>query len=146
MISLEMAEFKNGRMIFARLSEDENLLEAILHVAKNRQISSGIFLLIGSLKKAKVGFFRGGRYETISIDEPLEIVSCMGNISLKESEPFVHAHIAVSNEKGEVFGGHVMPGCVVAATGELVLLEALNGKLRRKLDTKTGLYVWSLSE
>lgn len=143
---METAESEIGRVIFARLSEDEDILEAILHVAKTNHISAGVFLLIGTLKKAKVGFFRGGKYETIGKDEPLEIVSCTGNISIKENEPFVHAQIAVSNEKGEVFGGHAMPGCVVSFTGELVLFEALNGKLRRKLDAKTMSYLWSLSE
>ncbi len=78
--------------------------------------------------------------------EPLEIVSCMGNISIKENEPFVHAHIAVSNRKGEVFGGHILPGCIIAATGEHFLIEAVDVELQRKPDEKTQLYLWSVGK
>jgi len=142
----EMGKFKAGKLVFARLNEDEDVSEAVLQVAKRNNVSTGLFFLIGTLKRASLGFYRDGKYETRSIDEPLEIVSCMGNVSVRENEPFVHAHVAVSNEKGEVFGGHLMSGCVVAATVELVLIEAVNGKLRRKFDVKTQLHLWSLSE
>ena len=142
----EIVKSETGKMIFARLNEDEDLLEALLHVAKGNNISAGFFLLVGTLKKAKVGFFRKGKYETIRIDEPLEIVSCMGNVSVKENKLFVHAHIYVSNEKGEVMGGHLMSGCTIAAAGELALIEAVNVKLFRKLDEKTQLFLWSIEK
>lgn len=67
-----------------------------------------------------------------------------GNISIIENKPPVHAHIAVSNRRGEVFGGHVLPGCIIAATGELVLIEAVDVELQRKLDEKTQLCLWSV--
>jgi len=141
---MKSLESKLGRVIFARLFENEDLLEAISNTAKQRGIKAGFFVLIGTLKEAKLGFYRQGEYEPIQIDEPVEIVSCMGNISLKEEkELVVHAHISVSDEKGQVSGGHVLPGCIVAATAELVLAEAVDVKLRRKFDEKTKLYLWS---
>jgi len=70
----------------------------------------------------------------------------MGNVSVKENKPFVHAHISVSNEKGEVMGGHLMPGCTIAAAGELVLIEAANTRLLRKLNEKTQLFSWSIEK
>ena len=141
---METLESKLGRVIFARLFENEDLLEAISNAAKQRGINAGFFILIGTLKKAILGFYRQGKYEPIQIDEPLEIVSCMGNISLKEEkELVVHAHISVSNEKGQVLGGHVLSGCIVAATAELILIEAVGVKLQKKFDEKTKLYLWS---
>jgi len=135
---------KSGFIIFARLFEDEDLLEAISDAAKQTGTKAGFFVLIGTLKKAKLGFYQDGKYEPIHIDEPVEIVSCMGNISLKdEKELVVHAHLSVSNRKGEVLGGHLLPGCVVAATAELTLLESTGVKLQRKLDEKTNLYLLS---
>jgi len=137
-------ESRLGRVIFARLFENEDLLEAISNTAKQKGIKAGFFILIGTLKEAKFGFYRRGRYEPIQIGEPVEIVSCIGNISLKEEgELVVHAHISVSDENGEVTGGHVLPGCLVAATAELVLVEAADVKLLRKFDEKTKLYLWS---
>ena len=144
---MKALEAKLGRVIFARLFENEDLLEAISNTAKQRGIKAGFFILIGTLKKAKLGFYRQGKYEPIQVDGHVEIVSCMGNISLKEErELVVHAHISVSNEKGEVLGGHLLPGCVVAVTAELVLVEAADLKLQRKFDDETKLYLLSLDD
>ncbi len=143
---MKSVEAKAGKIIFARLFEDEDLLEAITQTAEKGRIKAGFLVLIGTLKKAKMGFFHQGRYKPIEMAEPLEIVSCVGNISIKENELLVHAHIAVSNRKGEVFGGHVLPGCIIAATGELVLIEAVDVDLQRKLDEKTQLYLWSVGK
>ena len=70
-----------------------------------------------------------------------EIVSCSGNISLKESEIFVHAHIVLADDKSQCFGGHLMPGCILFA-GEYYIQELAGGKFRRKYDPETGLALW----
>jgi len=143
---MKLRESKLGKVVFARLYEDEDLLEAIASASKQAKISAGFFTLIGTLKKAKIGFYRDGNYEPIEITEPLEIVSCIGNISLKEKVPIVHAHIAVSDEKGQTFGGHALPGCSISVTAELMLVEAVGMKLERKFDEKTKLNLWSFDE
>lgn len=141
---MKLVKAKAGKIVFARFFEDEDLLEAITQAAEKGRIKAGFFILMGTLKKAKMGFYHNGQYQQIEMDEPLEIVSCMGNISVKENKPFAHTHIAVSNRKGEVFGSHVLPGCIIAATGELVLVEAVGVELQRELDEKTQLYLWSV--
>ena len=135
---------KPGAVIFARLFEDEDLLEAISDAAKQTGTKAGFFVLIGTLKKATLGFYQDGKYEPIHIDGPVEIVSCMGNISLKDEKELVaHAHLSVSNRKGEVLGGHLLPGCIVAATAELTLVESTDVTLQRKLDEMTNLHLLS---
>lgn len=141
---MELTESRTGKLVFVRLVEDEDLLETVTKAARKAQVSAGFFFLIGTLKKAKLGFFRDGKYETVEKDQPLEIVSCLGNMSIREDKIFAHAHIAVSDDEGRVFGGHAMPGCVIAATGELVLVEAKGINLIRKLDEKTKLYLWTM--
>ena len=143
---MEMVEAKLGRMVFARLFEDEELLETITQVAQMATISAGFFFVIGTLKNANLGFFREGEYETTEKNQPLEIVSCLGNISLRENKIFAHAHIAVSDDKGNVFGGHVMPGCIIGVTGELTLVEGKDIDLVRKFDQRAKLYMWSLKK
>jgi len=143
---MEFAESKVGKLVFARFFEDEDLLDTITKVAEEAKVSAGVFFLIGTLKKAKMGFLRKGEYETIEMKQQLEIVSCLGNISAKENKIFAHAHISVSDDKGRVFGGHAMRGCIIAATGELVLIEAVDIKLLRKFEKKTRLYLWSLDK
>lgn len=140
---MEYAKSKVGKAAFARLFENEDLLETVTQVARKVRIHAGFFMLIGTLKSAKLGFFREGKYETIEMRQPLEIVSCLGNISMKEGKVFAHAHLAVSDEKGRAFGGHVMPGCIIGATGELVLVETAGIGLLRKFDEKTKLSLLS---
>lgn len=141
---MEIHESKIGRIFFARLTEDEDLLEAITLRAKRAKITAGFFILIGALKKAKLGFYREQEYKPIEISEPVEIVSCIGNISVKGEELMVHAHISISNEKGEAFGGHLLPGCVVSVNAELVLVEVADLRLQRVFDEKTKLHLWPM--
>lgn len=54
---MKSVEEKAGKIIFARLFEDEDLLEAITQTAVKGRIKAGFFFLIGTLKKAKLGFF-----------------------------------------------------------------------------------------
>lgn len=142
---MEYAKAKAGKVAFARLFEGEDVLETITRVAAKSKIHAGFFSLIGTLESAKLGFFRQGKYEPIEIRRPLEIVSCLGNISVKEGKTFAHAHIAVSDAKGKVLGGHVMPGCIIGVTGELVLVEASGVELIRKFDKKTKLSLLSFA-
>lgn len=140
---MKQAEAKIGKIVFARLSENEDLLEMITEAAVKAKVSTGFFQLIGTLKTAKLGFFREGKYETVEMKQPLEIVSCVGNISVKEGKAFAHAHIAVSDERGAVYGGHVMPGCLIGVTGELMLIQTKGIQLLRKFDAATKLSLLS---
>ena len=143
---MKYAKSEVGKTVFARLLEDEDLLEAITQVAAKSKIHAGFFTLIGTLKSARLGFFRDGKYVPIEMRQPLEIVSCLGNVSIKEGKVFPHAHLAVSDEVGKVSGGHAMSGCIIGATGELVLVEASGVKLTRKPDEKTKLSLLSFSK
>ncbi|MEM4704048.1 MAG: DUF296 domain-containing protein [Candidatus Bathyarchaeia archaeon] len=135
-----------GKICFARLLEDEDLVEGIRKRAEENEVKAGAFMLIGTLKTVTLGFFRNKKYELIRMQEPLEIVACIGNISTGEKgEVIVHAHIVVSNEKGEAFGGHLMKESKVGATAELVIFEAKDVALLRAFDEKTGLNLLKLS-
>ena len=91
--------------------------------------------------------YKEGKYQEISLEKPLEIASCMGNVSTREDgELIVHAHLVVSDENGNAYGGHLLPECKVAATAEFILIEAKDVSLKRKFDGKTGLYLLSTEE
>ena len=137
---------KVGKVLFARLSKGEDLLQSVIQAAEHAGVSAGFFFLIGTLKKANLGFFREGTYETTEINADLEIVSCSGNVSIKEGKIFGHAHIVVSDEKGNAYGGHVMPQNLIGVTGELVLIETTGIKLSRKYDEKTKLSLLSMEK
>jgi hypothetical protein len=134
-----------GRICFSRIFEDEDLAEAIKKRVEQDGVKAGVFLLIGTLKEAMLGYYKEGQYSPIRLDGPLEIASCMGNIAVDEKgEVIIHAHLVVSNEKGQAFGGHLMKDSHVGATAELVVIEGLNVNLQRVLDEKTKLRLWKL--
>jgi hypothetical protein len=133
---------RTGRTVFVRLNENEDLLDAIKEKAKENDIQAGFFFAIGTIKKATMGFYKEGKYKQIEVAGPLEIVSCLGNISIREDGELVpHGHIGVSDEEGRMFGGHLFSGCPIGATGELVLVETPEANLKRALDKSLNLYL-----
>ena len=142
---MRSVQSKTKNVVFARLFEGEELLETITSTALKNHINSGFFFLIGTLKKAVLGFYKEGKYIPKEIRGPLEIASCTGNISIKENDELVvHGHIVVTDIDCKAFGGHILEGCLVDATVELVLVEAESSSLRRRLDPERNLFLWIL--
>ncbi len=136
---------KAKNVVFARFFEDEELLETISTIALKHDINSGFFFLIGTLKRAVLGFYKDGEYVPKEVHGPLEIASCTGNISTRENHGLVvHGHIVVTDINCRAFGGHMLDGCHVDATVELVLVEAESGSLKRQFDPERNLTLWSL--
>lgn len=137
---------KAGKTVFSRLLEGEDLFESIKNRAEISGIRAGFFILIGSVKHAALGYYKHGKYETTRLEGPLEVASCTGNVAVDEKgEVVIHAHVVVSNEKGEAFGGHLMKGSEVGATAELIMVEVAGVEAQRVYDEKTKLKLWKLS-
>jgi len=142
-----MADGKVERICVFRLFEDEDLIESIKHKAETNGIKAGVFMLIGSIKHAVLGYYKNGEYVNIYLEGPLEVASCTGNIAVDDKgEVVVHAHVVVSDEKGRAFGGHLMKKSPVGVTAELVIIEATGLSLQRILDDKTKLRLLNLSQ
>jgi len=138
-------EGRLGKICFSRLSEGEDLAEAIQKRVEESGIKAGIFIAIGSLKTATLGYYREREYKSTLLEGPLEIASCMGNIAVNgEGKTVIHTHVVVANERGEAFGGHLMKNSLVGATAELVMIEATGVSLKRAFDEKTKLNLWKL--
>jgi hypothetical protein len=134
-----------GQIYFFRMHEGDDLLDTIKKCAEQSGVKAGFFILIGALKNAVVGFYKDKQYKFLSFDKPLEIASCVGNIAVNENgEVMIHAHIVVTDEAGQAFGGHLMKGSIVSATAELVIVEGLGAHLVRALDSKTNLNLLKL--
>jgi predicted DNA-binding protein with PD1-like motif len=133
-------------MIVARMEPGEDILATIGKIADSYKIQSGSLTLIGAVSRAHLGYFdrKSLEYKSFTLEEDLEVVSGMGNISrLRDNSVVVHTHIIVSDEKGKCYGGHLMPGCEVSVTIELVIHE-MDANLRRAKDKLTGLNLLDL--
>ncbi len=129
--------------LLCRLAHNADLLEELNKICEENRITVGSLSVIGAVKSAKVGFYNQTKkkYETIAFNEPLEIASCMGNISLKDGKPFAHTHITLSDEKGKVYGGHLMPGAIIFAA-EACIRQLDGDPPVRGYDSVTGLPLW----
>jgi len=120
-----------------------DLLEELTRLCQKHDIRLGRIEAIGAVKKACVGFYdqEARTYKFNTIDQPMEIISMIANISIKDDEPFVHAHVTLIDQTGKTHGGHLAPGTIIFAC-EFVI-EAFNGPtLNRTLDKETGLPLW----
>ena len=137
-------EFVRGRRLVARLPHGADLLDAIAEVADEYGVLVGEVRAIGALQRARLAFYdqQTHAYGEWSLDQPLEVVSLLGNVSRRDGGTAVLVHATLADHDGVCFGGHVAPGCVVFA-GELCLQELVGGEpLERAYDEETGLPLW----
>jgi len=138
---MRVAEGRPGRFLVSRLERGSDLLASIRAAAEESGVRAGLITCIGGLSRARLGFYTGsGRYEALEIEGPLELVACVGNIALGPGgELIVHAHVCVADREGHAYGGHLLEGCPVEPTAELIIIELSGAELRRELDEETGL-------
>lgn len=145
-----MTEFKpvKSRDIFmGKLGYGCDLLEEFTNIVTKLGVGLGRIEAIGAVQKARIGFYNQETriYQFSCFDEPMEIVKLVGNISLKEGEPFVHAHITLSDSSGKSYGGHLATGTIVFACE--FILQVFDGPVfNRGFDNETGLTLWLFNE
>lgn len=131
-----------GRSFLLRAKHNSDIIQFITEFAEKNEIVAATFTAIGALKSAKLGFYdqEKHKYSERTLSTPQEIASCIGNISLKEAKPFTHAHAVLSDQNGNIHGGHFLKGKVFAV--EIHLIELPGTKAIRKNDAATGLSLW----
>ena len=138
-------EFVAGRRFLGRLAHGEDILAAIEGFCVRHAIQAGAFSLIGAVSSATIGAYDQKQqvYVTVKEDRELEILSCTGNISLKEGKPFAHAHIVLADQNGTPIGGHLFSPTIVFA-GEIDMVELAGAPMERAYDETTGLMLWKM--
>ncbi len=133
-----------GRRLVGRLAKGDDLLLALEQRCLEAGIQLGEVKAIGAVSQARVGFYDQERrqYRFLDLKEPQEILSLMGNVSLKDGKPMIHAHVALGDAQGRAWGGHLAEGTLVFA-GEFEIQEyAAEKPLARSFDAETGLFLW----
>ena len=132
-----------GDVIIRILKRGEDIYKALLDLAEEYDISAGFFNMIGAVSHAVIGYFddKTKEYKKHIFDKDMEIVSCMGNFSKKaDGTRVVHAHIALGDETGKLYGGHLFEGTLAGATGEIFAVK-LEKTLIREEDEETQLFL-----
>ena len=137
-------EIKHSRYVMGNLAYGSDLLNSLTYTCEKEHIYLGRLEVIGAVQKARIGYYLQDRkiYKYSELNEPMEITSLLGNISLKDGKPFVHAHINLANAEDNVLGGHLMDGTIVFAAE--FLIQVFEGpEFIREFDDQTKLALWN---
>ena len=116
-----------------RLKRGADLLESIENFCIENSIKAGVVLSgVGCVLRGRVR--DAGGVKIVDIGEPMEIVSLMGTVSEKRC----HLHVSFSKEDLSVVGGHLVRGCIINTTCELVIGELENRVYDVEFDSETG--------
>ena len=140
-----MKKISPQQVYMGKLQHGADLLEEITQTCNRENIRLGRIQAIGAVQRARLAYYnqKTREYRFFTIDQALEILNLSGNISLKDGEPMVHAHITLADDAGNAYGGHVAPGTVIFAC-EIVIENFEGPAFERSFDEETGLPLWRL--
>jgi predicted DNA-binding protein with PD1-like motif len=132
-----------GRIWVGRLETGDDLVEEIERVCAEREVRAAWVSAIGAVKRASFAYFEQEerRYLELESTEHHEITGFVGNISIRDDQPFLHAHATFGARSGATVGGHLLLGCEVFAA-EVTIREMTGVELTRTPDEVSGLALW----
>lgn len=99
-----------------RLKPGQDLKQELDKMVNQQRISAGLIMTcVGSL--TDVGLRLANQETGTSYKGHFEIVSLVGTLSANGS----HIHLAVADSTGRTIGGHLLEGCKIYTTAELVI-------------------------
>jgi len=122
----------NNKVYVFRLRPGEDLRMSIEAMVKEKNIVAGwINTCVGSLTGYTIRF--ANQQEGIRGSGHFEIVSLTGTVSVNGS----HLHISISDSTGKTIGGHLLEGCKIYTTAEIVISSTTAYEFTRKKDGTT---------
>ncbi|MDP1548338.1 MAG: DNA-binding protein [Anaerolineales bacterium] len=101
-----------------RLKPTQDLFDSIEEFVKQNNIEAGCVLSsVGSFTHATLRLANRNYYN--EYEGHFEIVSMTGTVSVHGS----HLHVAISDGDGVTIGGHLVSGCKIYTTAEIVIAE-----------------------
>ena len=136
-------EANAGRAFVGRLEKGSDLVQEVERFCAEQGITAAQVTVIGAVRRARYAYYEQDdqRYRELESATHHEVVGFVGNISLRDGRPFLHAHATLADADGATVGGHLLPGCEVFA-GEVMIRELGDVSLVRMHDEETGLALW----
>jgi uncharacterized protein len=121
----ELLSTEASRTYRLTFGQGDEILAGLSEFANTNHIESGYFTGVGGLLAATLGWGdpTNGAFKVINVDQKCELVSLIGNITLRNGKPFVHAHMVVSLSDGSTRGGHLLDAHVSPFV-EVYIVEA----------------------
>ncbi len=131
-----------GSTYLVRIDLGEDLVGSILSVCKKEDIQLAIVDGFGALTDFKVGVWDLATKSFLGNDfsGKYEMAALAGNITLKEGEPYLHAHMSAGDETGKAVGGHLI-SATVGATAEISITRLEGGSVGRRQSEVSGVFI-----
>ncbi|ASG09320.1 DNA-binding protein [Vibrio anguillarum] len=121
------------KVTVSRLIKGNDLKQSIAALIKQENIQAGnIASCVGCLSEMRIRLADGS--SELHLVDAFEIVSLIGTLTASHQ----HLHIAVADKTGKVIGGHLLDGCLVNTTAELILHSYPDLVFEREFDNQTG--------
>ncbi len=127
-----------------RLFKGEEIISNLSKFVKEQKINYCLLSGIGACTDAKISYYsvQKSKYEETHLSSFYEIISLSGNIISNDNQTVVHAHILLSDNKFQCYGGH-LNSAIVTATCEVNLIVSKE-RIDRQLEEDTKLNLLKL--
>jgi len=116
-----------------RLTPGQDLKKELNVFALSKKFKAGFVVsCCGSLKILKMRLADSN--SIFEHEEKFEILSLQGTLSPDGA----HLHISASDKDGKVWGGHLVDGCLIYTTAEILIAELTDYQFSRVQDKQTG--------
>ena len=136
-------EATRGRTFVGRLATGTDVAEEIERTCAEQGILAAEVTVLGAVSHAAYAYYQHDeqRYLELSSDEHSELSGWVGNVSMRDGKPFLHAHCTFASATGETVSGHLLHG-TIAFVAEVIITEWTDISLVRTHDETTGLALW----
>ncbi len=127
-----------------RLDPGEEIIASLKKLCERENIAFAEVSAIGAVDRAVVGLYNltERKYHSKTFEEPLELVSLLGNVSRRDGEVYIHLHASFADEQCRTVGGHLNEA-VISGTCEM-FVKPLDGEMNRRVCEKTGLNIFDI--
>ena len=138
-MQVKLLDERGERTYAVVFEQGDEAMAGLQEVAKREGLAASRLTAVGGFRRATLGYFSAERkdYQPIPVDEQVEVLSLIGDITQTDSGPQVHAHVVVGRADGTTRGGHLLEGHVWP-TLEVIVTESPT-HLRRRFDPAVGI-------
>jgi hypothetical protein len=132
--------------ILLRFESGDHVVEPLTALLRQAGIGFAWINGLGALRWVRLSYWNAATrdYEPHEFEEQVEVVSLIGNASLRDGEPALHLHISLGRSDLSMYGGH-FNDAIVHPNLE-VWLQPERTPVRRELEPATGAPVLQLPD
>ena len=129
-----------------RFESGEHIAERLLVWLKAQDIGYASMTGLGAVSGAKISYWNAEtrEYEAHELREQMEVVSLIGNVTIREGAPFTHIHVTLGRSDLSIVGGHFNDATVHPNLEIWLVREAES--VERNLDDASGIFLMQLPD